>query len=64
VPSYAPQQRLCTFVLDGLRAGLEESRLDGELLELTAALDIALTASDAAERWLAGEAIFTRARMA
>ena len=34
VPSYAPQHRLCTFVLDGMRAGLEESRLDGELLEL------------------------------
>jgi Fe-S-cluster containining protein len=63
VPSYAPQQRLCTFVLDGMRAGLQESRLDGELLELTAALDIALTVPDAAERWLAGEKVFASARL-
>jgi Fe-S-cluster containining protein len=64
VPSYAPQHRLCTFVLDGMRAGLEESRLDGELLELTAALDIALTVPGAAERWLAGEKVFAPARLA
>lgn len=64
VPLYAPQHRLCTFVLDGMRAGLEESRLDGELLELTAALDIALTVPDAAERWLAGEKVFASARLA
>jgi Fe-S-cluster containining protein len=64
VPAYAPQQRLCTFVLDGLRAGLEEVRLDGELLELTAALRIALTMPDAAGRWLAGEAVFAPARLA
>jgi Fe-S-cluster containining protein len=63
VPSYAPQQRLCTFVLDGLRAGLEESRLDGELLELTAALRIAFTVPNAAERWLAGETVFAPARL-
>jgi hypothetical protein len=54
---------LCTFVLDGQRAGLEESRLDGELLELTAALDIALATPDATERWLAGEAVFRAARL-
>ncbi len=63
VPSYAPQRRLCTFVLDGMRAGLDESRLDGGLLELTAALDIALTTPDAAERWLAGEAVFATSRL-
>lgn len=63
VPSYAPQQRLCTFVLDGMRAGLQECRLDGELLELTAALDIALAVPDAAERWLAGEKVFAPARL-
>lgn len=64
VPSYAPQRRLCTFVLDGMRAGLQEAQLDGELLELAAALDIALSLSDAAERWLAGEAVFAAARLA
>jgi Fe-S-cluster containining protein len=62
VPSYPPQQRLCTLVLDGMRAGLQESQLDGELLELSAALPIALEPG-AAERWLAGEAIFARSRL-
>jgi Fe-S-cluster containining protein len=64
VPAYAPQQRLCTVVLDGMRAGLAESGLDGELLELTAALRIALAVPDAAERWLAGEKLFAPARLA
>jgi Fe-S-cluster containining protein len=63
VPVYAPQQRLTTFVLDGLRAGLEESKLDGTLLELTAALRIALDTPDAERRWLRGEAVFAPARL-
>lgn len=63
IPAFTPQRRICTFVLDGMRAGVEEVRLDGELLELTAALDIALTVPNAAERWLAGEAIFGPARL-
>jgi Fe-S-cluster containining protein len=63
VPLYAPQQRLTTFVLDGLCAGLTESGLKGERLELTAALRVSLTIPDATERWLAGEAIFAEARL-
>jgi Fe-S-cluster containining protein len=63
VPAYAPQQRLAAFVLDGLRAGLQESRLDGELLELTAALHIALSIPGAAERYVGGEPLFTAARL-
>jgi hypothetical protein len=63
VPNYVPQIRLMTFVLDGIRAGLSESGLKGELYELTGALRIALTVPDAAERWLAGEAIFAPARL-
>jgi hypothetical protein len=62
-PVYWPQQRLAAFVLDGLRAGLEESRLDAGLLELTAALRIALETPDAEERWLAGESVFGPARL-
>jgi Fe-S-cluster containining protein len=62
VPVYAPQQRLTTFVLDGMRAGLAEARLPGELLELTAALRVALNVPDAAQRWLNGEAVFASAR--
>jgi Fe-S-cluster containining protein len=63
VPVYGPQQRLYTFVLDGLRAGAEECGLAGDLLELTAALRVALDTPDAAERWLAGEDVFAAARM-
>jgi Fe-S-cluster containining protein len=63
VPAYAPQQRLAAFVLDGLRAGLQESRLDGELLELTAALHLALSTPDALWRYLAGESVFAGARL-
>jgi Fe-S-cluster containining protein len=63
VPAYGPQIRLNTFVLDGLRAGTEEARLQGDLLELTAALRIALEVPDAAERWLAGAPVFASARL-
>jgi len=63
VPNYVPQIRLMTFVLDGIRAGLSESGLRGELYELTGALRIALAVPDAAERWLAGEAVFAPARL-
>jgi Fe-S-cluster containining protein len=63
IPLYAPQKRLPTFVLDGLRAGAVESGLDGTLLELTAALEVALTTPDAEQRWLAGEALFAPARL-
>jgi len=63
IPVYEPQHRLATFVLDGLRAGLSESGLPDDLLELTAALHIALTVPKAFDRWLAGEPIFAPARM-
>jgi Fe-S-cluster containining protein len=63
LPLYAPQLRLTTFVLDGMTAGLAESGLAGERLELTAALRIALEAPDAVERFLAGEPIFAAARL-
>jgi Fe-S-cluster containining protein len=63
VPIYEPQHRLATFVLDGLRAGLSESGLPDDLLELTAALRIVLTLPNALDRWLAGEPIFVTARM-
>jgi Fe-S-cluster containining protein len=63
VPSYTPQLRLTTFVLDGMRAGLAEAGLKGDLLELTAALRIAFEVPDAFERWLAGEPVFAAARL-
>jgi Fe-S-cluster containining protein len=63
VPAYAPQQRLATLVLDGVRAGLVESGLSGILLELTAALHIALTVPDALDQWRAGKPVFDAARL-
>lgn len=61
VPTYEPQLRLHTFILDGLRAGLSEVGLKADLLDLTAALRIALDEPDARARWLAGENVFAKA---
>ena len=63
IPVYEPQLRIATFVLDGMRAGLTESGLKGDLLELTAALHIALAIPDALERWRVGEPVFASARL-
>ena len=63
VPAYLPQQRLYTLVLDGVRSGLSESGLSGELLELTRALRIALTSVEAMTKWLAGQNVFATARL-
>jgi Fe-S-cluster containining protein len=63
VPSYTPQLRLTTFVLDGMRAGVTEAGLKGDLLELTAALRIAFEVPDALRRWLDGEPVFAPARL-
>jgi Fe-S-cluster containining protein len=63
VPTYHAQLRLTTFVLDGMRAGVSEAGLKGDLLELTAALRIAFEVPEAFERWLAGEPVFAPARL-
>jgi Fe-S-cluster containining protein len=63
VPAYAPQQRLATLVLDGVRAGLTESGLSATLLELTAAMHRALTVPDAFDQWRAGKPAFDSARL-
>jgi Fe-S-cluster containining protein len=63
IPNYAPQHRLAAFVLDGIRAGASEVGLKGDLLELAGAVRIALEVPDAVTRWLAGEAVFTPARL-
>jgi Fe-S-cluster containining protein len=60
---YAPQMRLTTLVLDGLRAGVAQAGLRGEAVELIAALRIALEVPDAIERWLRGEPVFAAARL-
>jgi Fe-S-cluster containining protein len=61
VPLYAPQLRLSAFVLDGMLAGLSDSGLWGQRVELTAALRIALEVPDAVEKFLAGEPVFAAA---
>jgi hypothetical protein len=63
VPLYVPQMRLNAFVLDGMRAGLSESGLSGDRLELTAALRIALEGPGAVERFLSGQPAFAAARL-
>jgi Fe-S-cluster containining protein len=62
IPAYTPQHRMTTFVLDGMREGLAEAGLKGDLLELMPALRIALEVPDAVNRWLAGEPVFGPAR--
>ncbi len=63
IPAYQPQQRVMTFVLDGTRAGLQAAGLKDDLLELNAALRIALEQPDAVDRWLAGQPAFAAARL-
>jgi Fe-S-cluster containining protein len=61
IPTHGPSHQLATFVLAGMRSGLGEAGLKADLLELTAALRVALTVPDAAEKWLGGEVIFDAA---
>jgi Fe-S-cluster containining protein len=60
---YAPQMRLTTLVLDGLRAGAAQGGLWSETVELIAALRIAFAQPDAVERWLGGAPVFASARL-
>jgi hypothetical protein len=62
-PIYVPQVRLSAFVLQGMRVGLAKAGLSGELLELTAALRVALETPGTVERFLAGEPAFAAARL-
>ncbi len=56
-----PLARELAAVSLGLLAGIGAAGLQGELLELTAALHIALAEPDALPRWLAGEPVFAAA---
>jgi hypothetical protein len=49
--------------MDGMLAGLSESGIAAERVELTAALRIALEVPDSVERFLAGEPVFAAARL-
>jgi hypothetical protein len=63
IPYFTPQYEVTGGAHDGLWVGLDEAGLRPELLELTAALRIALETPNAASRWLAGEPIFAPARV-
>jgi hypothetical protein len=61
-PAYATGYELATAVLAGLSLAARDAGRDGALLELTAALRIALERPDAKERWLGGRPVFAGAR--
>jgi Fe-S-cluster containining protein len=63
VPVYEPQLNIATYALDGTRAGLAEVGLKSDLLELNAALEIALRDANAESDWLAGKPAFASARL-
>ncbi|RME42102.1 MAG: YkgJ family cysteine cluster protein [Chloroflexi bacterium] len=62
VPAHAVCYQAVMSVRLGLRSGLADVGLDGEKLDLTTAVRIALEVPDGAERWLAGEPVFAPAR--
>jgi hypothetical protein len=53
--------QLFAGVYDGLLAALADHSLDSREVELISALEIALSAPDAGQRWLAGESLFSAA---
>jgi hypothetical protein len=63
-PAFAAGYELASAVLAGLGAAARDAGLDGQLLELNAALRIALERPNAAVRWVARLPVFTGAREA
>jgi hypothetical protein len=61
-PSYPVAYELASAVLAGLGGAALDAGRDGALLELTAALRIALERPTAGERWNAGRPVFVPAR--
>jgi hypothetical protein len=59
--AWMPQLQLALCILHGMSAGLKQSGLQSDNLELTAALRIGIETPKALERWLAGERIFKNA---
>jgi hypothetical protein len=60
--AHAPSYELGSAVLAGLGRAALDAGLDGGLLELVAALRVALSQPAAASRWLAGLPVFATAR--
>jgi hypothetical protein len=61
-PAFTVAHELASAVLAGLGTAARDAGRDGALLELVAALRIALTHPDAAGRWEAGRPVFVPAR--
>jgi Putative zinc- or iron-chelating domain len=61
-PAFTVAHELASAVLAGLGSAARDAGRDGALLELVAALRIALTHPDAAGRWEAGRPVFAPAR--
>jgi hypothetical protein len=61
IPFYKPQLQIGEAVRAGLGAGAGYIALDGRLLELVAALRVALEVDDAGDRWAEGDAVFAPA---
>jgi len=62
IEGYAHQGRAAQAALAGLRRGLEEGGLSGDVLDLAPALRIVLTTPNVAQRWLSSEPVFEGAR--
>ncbi len=62
VPAHVVCYQAVMSVRRGLRAGLADVGLDGDKLDLTTAMRIALEAPHGVECWLAGEPVFAPAR--
>lgn len=63
VPGDPVRYLMSLGVLNGLSQGIQSLGLDGEMVELIAALRIALETPEALARWLQGEEIFEQARV-
>jgi hypothetical protein len=63
IPVYAPRWLVYNRVLAGVTVGTEEAGHDGEQVDLSKALLIALENPDTARRWLAGDRLFEHCRL-
>lgn len=59
IPVYTPQQEITDGLRGGLSAGLEAVGLQGEMVELAAAVRLVLAEPEIADLWLTGERVFS-----
>jgi len=60
---YHPQREIPFFVQTGIRAAIHASGYDSTILDLTAALRIALKIPNVGEQWLKGKPVFSSAQV-